>query len=59
MAPDTSRRPGRVVRAASQAMGKPSATPNAAAALLTQSELTTATAVAPLSAWCRYVSVNH
>jgi hypothetical protein len=40
-------------------LGKPSATPIAAAALLTHRELTTATAVAPVSAWCRCVSVNH
>ena len=53
MAPGTRRRPGRVVRAASQAIGKPIATPSTAAALLTHSELTTATAVAPVSAWCR------
>ena len=47
------RRPGSVVRAASQAMGKPSAAPKTAAALLTHSEFTIATAVAPVSAWCR------
>src|ERR1022692_3351394 len=46
MAPGTRRRPGKVVRATSQAMGKPSVTPSTAAALLTHSELTTATAVA-------------
>jgi hypothetical protein len=46
----TSWRPGRVVRAASQAMGKPMAIPSAAAALLTHSEFTMDTAVAPVSA---------
>src|ERR1035441_11132530 len=44
MAPGTRRRPGKVVRATSQAMGKPSVTPSAAAAMLTHSELTTAPA---------------
>ena len=53
MAPATNRRPGSVVRAASQAIGKPSARPSAAAAQLTHIEFTIATAVAPVSAWCR------
>ena len=48
----TSHRPGNVVRAASQAMGKPMASPSRAAALLTHSELTTATALAPVNV-CR------
>ena len=52
MPPLTRRRPGIVVRAASQATGKPTSRPSAAAALDTQSELTIATAVDPVSA-CR------
>ena len=52
MPPLTQRRPGIVVRAASQAMGKPRPRPITAAALDTQSELTMATAVDPVSA-CR------
>ena len=59
MPPLTNLRPGIVVRAASQATGSPSKSPSKAAAQLTHSELTSATAVAPVSAWCRYVSVNH
>ena len=53
MAPGTNRRPGSVVRPASQAIGKPMASPSAAAALLTHSELPMATAVAPVNAWRR------
>jgi len=53
MAAGMNRRPGRVVREASHAMGKPIAMPSAAAALPTHSEFTIATAVAPVSAWCR------
>ena len=49
----TNRRPGRVVRATSQATGNPIAMPARAAALLTHSEFTIATAVEPVSAWCR------
>ena len=59
MAPGTNRRPGSVVRPASQAIGKPMARPSTAAALLTHSELPMATAVVPVNAWRRYVSVNH
>ena len=40
MAGATSHRPGSVVRAASQAMGKPIAIPSAAAALLTHMRVT-------------------
>ncbi|HWG14210.1 MAG TPA: hypothetical protein VG268_13140 [Streptosporangiaceae bacterium] len=47
------RRPGSVVRAASQATGKPAARPSAAAAQLTQSESITATAVVPVNVWRR------
>ena len=43
-------RPGSVVRLAAQAIGKPSASPKAAAAQLTQIELTSANAVPPLKA---------
>jgi hypothetical protein len=53
MPPLTRRRPGMVVRAASQATGKPTASPMTAAADDTHSELTTATAVDPVSACCR------
>jgi len=53
MAPGTNRRPGRVVRDTSHAMGKPAAIPSRAAALLTHSEFTIAVAVPPVSAWCR------
>ena len=53
MLPATNRRPGRVVRPASHAIGKPMASPSAAAAALTHSELVMATAVAPVNAWPR------
>jgi hypothetical protein len=53
MPPETQRRPGMVVRAASHAMGKPTTRPIPAAADDTHSELTTATAVAPVSDCCR------
>ena len=46
--PATSRRPGSVVRPASQAIGKPMASPSPAAALLTHSELVMAIPVAPV-----------
>jgi len=49
MPPDTQRRPGIVVRAASQATGSPISSPMKAAAEDTHSELTTATAVDPVS----------
>jgi len=49
--PATRRRPGREVRPASQAIGKPMASPSAAAALLTQSELVMAAAVTPVRVW--------
>ena len=52
MLPATKRRPGSVVRLASQAIGKPTASPSAAAAPLTHSELVIAIAVAPVKA-CR------
>ncbi len=52
MPPDTQRRPGIVVRAASQATGKPTSKPMHAAVADTHSELTIATAVEPVSA-CR------
>ena len=52
MPPATNRRPGSVVRLASQAIGKPIARPSTAAAALTHSELVIATAVAPVNA-CR------
>ena len=52
MPPLTRRRPGMVVRAASQATGKPTRRPMTAAADDTHSELTIATAVDPVSA-CR------
>ncbi len=51
--PAAHRRPGSVVRPASQAIGNPMARPSAAAAQLTHSELATATAVAPVNVWCR------
>ena len=54
MPPITNRRPGRVVRAANHAMGKPTTSPKTAAALLTQSELSNATAVLPVKAPARY-----
>jgi hypothetical protein len=44
----TSHRPRMLVRAASQAIGKPMASPSRAAAVLTHSELTTATPVVPV-----------
>jgi hypothetical protein len=44
MPPGTNRRPGRVVRPASRAIGKPMASPSAAAAVLTHSEFVMATA---------------
>ncbi len=53
MPPETQRRPGMVVRAASQAMGKPMPRPMTAAAADTHSELTIATAVDPVSDCCR------
>ena len=53
MLPDTSRRPGSVVRPASHATGKPMATPSTAAAALTHSELAMATPAAPVNAWLR------
>jgi hypothetical protein len=49
----TSRRPGSVVRFASQAIGKPTARPRTAAALLTHSEFVIAIAVAPVNACLR------
>jgi hypothetical protein len=49
MPPDTQRRPGIVVRAASQATGNPISSPINAAAEDTQSELTTPTALDPVS----------
>ena len=49
MPPLTRRRPGIVVLAASQATGKPTRRPIPAAAMDTQSELTIATAVDPVS----------
>ncbi len=53
MLPATSRLPGSVVRLASQAIGNPTASPRAAAAPLTHSELVSATAVVPVNACCR------
>ena len=53
MPPETHRRPGIVVRAASQAMGKPRPRPMTAATADTHSELTIATAVDPVSDCCR------
>ena len=53
MPPETQRRPGIVVRAASQAMGKPRPRPMTAATTDTHSELTIATAVDPVSDCCR------
>ena len=52
MAPRMNRRPGIVVRQASQAIGNPTATPKAAAATLTHSEFTSAASVLAVSA-CR------
>ena len=50
IAPATNRRPGSVVRPASQAIGRPIATPRTAAAALTHSESVIAMAVAPVNA---------
>jgi hypothetical protein len=49
----TRRRPGSVVRATAQAIGAPTATPNTAAAQLTQIEFVIATAVVPVKTWRR------
>jgi hypothetical protein len=52
MLPATIRRPGRVVRLTSHAIGNPIARPSAADAALTHSEFVIATAVEPVNA-CR------
>ncbi len=53
MPPATKRRPGIAVRLVTQAIGKPIAKPSAAAAQLTQIELTSASMFAPVKACSR------
>jgi hypothetical protein len=59
MAPLTKRRPGIVVRAASQAIGPPTATPKTAAAALTHKEFVRAVNVPPVNACRMSAVVNH